>query len=100
MNPLVSLQSFKKPPLSDHRIVPVSIGGKIGEWAQGINRMGEPVIYSLTVTPFQIRRVVERSDALSVIIHPETLEEPAKTRRAILALAEAYGFMRDCKYRI
>jgi L-threonine kinase len=102
MNPLVSLQSFKKPPLSDHRILPVSIGGKVGEWAQGINRTGEPVIYSLTVTksPFRTRTIVERSDALSVIIQPEVPEEPAKTRSAILALGESYGFTDDCKYRI
>jgi uncharacterized protein involved in propanediol utilization len=102
MNPLVSVQSFKKPPLSDHRILPVSIGGKVGEWAQGINRAGEPVIYSLTVTksPFQINMVVERSDALSVVIHPEAPEDPAKTRSAILALAEAYSFASDCNYRI
>jgi uncharacterized protein involved in propanediol utilization len=80
----------------------LGIGGKIGEWVQGINPMGEPIIYSLTVTrsPFQTRAIVEPSDALSVIIHPEAPEEHAKTTRAVLALADAYGFTHDCKYRI
>jgi len=43
----------------------LGIGGKIEEWVQGINPMGEPIIYSLTVTrsPFQTRAIVEPSDA-------------------------------------
>jgi uncharacterized protein involved in propanediol utilization len=78
------------------------IGGKVGEWVQGINQTGEPIIYSLTVTksPFQTCTVVEQSDALSVVIHPKTPENHTKTRRAILALADAYGFTHDCNYRI
>jgi L-threonine kinase len=78
------------------------IGGKVGEWVQGINHRGEPIIYSLTVTrsPFQTRAVVERSDALCVVIRPEAPEDHTKTKRAILALADAYGFTHDCNYRI
>jgi uncharacterized protein involved in propanediol utilization len=78
------------------------INGKVGEWVQGINQTGEPIIYSLTVTksPFRTRAAVERSDALSVVIHPETPEDHTKTRRAILALADAYAFTHDCNYRI
>ena len=81
---------------------PLSIGGKVGEWVQGIDKAGAPVIYSLTVTrsPFNPRTFVERSDALSVLIDHEPLEDHSKTRRAILELANAYGFAHDCKYRI
>jgi uncharacterized protein involved in propanediol utilization len=80
----------------------VSIGGKVGEWVQGVDKTGAPVIYSLTVTrsPFNARALVERSDALSVLVDRETLEDHSKTRRAILELAGAYGFAHDCNYRI
>ena len=80
----------------------LSIGGKLGEWVQGIDRSGAPVIYSLTVTrsPFKARTFVERSDALSVLIDRETPEDHSKTRRAILELADMYGFAHDCNYRI
>jgi uncharacterized protein involved in propanediol utilization len=79
-----------------------SIGGKVGEWVQGVDKTGAPVIYSLTVTksPFNVRAFVERSDALSVLIDREPLENHSKTRRAILELADAYDFAHDCKYRI
>jgi uncharacterized protein involved in propanediol utilization len=79
-----------------------SIGGKVGEWVQGIDRTGAPVIYPLTVTrsPFNARAFVERSDALSVLINWEPLEDHSKTRRAILELADVYGFTHDCNYRI
>jgi L-threonine kinase len=80
----------------------LSIGGKVGEWVQGIDRTGTPVIYPLTVTrsPFNARAFVQRSDALSVLINREPLEDHSKTRRAILELADAYGFTHDCKYKI
>ena len=80
-----------------------STGGKVGEWVQGIDKTGAPVIYSLTVTrsPFNVHAVVERSDALSVLTDRETGEEDhSKTRRAILELADAYGFAHDCKYSV
>jgi L-threonine kinase len=79
-----------------------SIGGKVGEWVQGIDTTGAPVIYSLTVTrtPFNTRAFVERSDALSVLINWEPLEDHSKTRKAILELADAYGFTHECNYRI
>jgi L-threonine kinase len=80
----------------------LTIGGKIGEWAQGVDEAGCPVIYSLTVTksPFNTRTVIERSGSLSVRIHPETPENNGKTERAVLALARRYGFTEDCRYRI
>jgi hypothetical protein len=75
-----------------------SIGGKVGEWVQGIDRTGAPVIYPLTVSgsPFKARAFVERSNGLSVLINWEPLEDHSKTRRAILELADAYGFTHDC----
>jgi L-threonine kinase len=87
---------------SDQRNHPLWVCGKVGEWAQGINQRGDPIIYSLTLTrsPFQIRTVVERSDTLSVAIHPKFTEDHTKTRKAVLALADAYGFRHDCAYRI
>jgi uncharacterized protein involved in propanediol utilization len=78
------------------------IGGKIGEWVQGVDQTGDPIIYSLAVTksPFQTRTVVEQSDALSVVIQSEKPRDHSKTRRAILVFADAYGFAHDCNYRI
>jgi uncharacterized protein involved in propanediol utilization len=78
------------------------IGGKVGEWVQGVDQTGDPIIYSLAVTksPFRTRTVVERSDVLSVVIHSEKPLDHVKTRRAILAFADAYGFAHDCNYRI
>ena len=78
------------------------IGGKIGEWVQGVDQTGDPIIYSLAVTksPFQTHTVVERSDALSVVIPSEKPQDHSKTRRAILVFADAYGFAHDCNYRI
>jgi uncharacterized protein involved in propanediol utilization len=104
MNPLVSLLKFQKTVV--HRIIePLKcqwIGGKVGEWVQGIDHTGEPIICPLTVTRsrFKIRTVVTRSDSLSVLISPETPKDHTKTRRAVLALAESYGFTEDCNYRI
>jgi L-threonine kinase len=78
------------------------IGGKVGEWVQGITQTGEPIIYSLTVTrsPFQTRTFVKRSDALSFAIPRGARQDHTKTRRAVLTLAGAYGFTHDCNYRI
>jgi L-threonine kinase len=82
--------------------ISVSIGGKIGEWAQGINRNGDPVIYSLTVTksPFKTQASVERSHTLSILINRDASENHFKTRQAVLALGKRYGFSDDCNYRI
>jgi uncharacterized protein involved in propanediol utilization len=78
------------------------IGGKIGEWVQGVDKTGDPIVCSLAVTksPFQTRTVVERSDVLSVVIQSEKPREHSKTRRAILVFADAYGSAHDCNYRI
>jgi uncharacterized protein involved in propanediol utilization len=78
------------------------ISGKVGEWIQGVDQTGNPIVYSLAVTksPFQTRVVVQRSEALSVVIESEKPQDHGKTRRAILALADAYGFTHDCNYRI
>ena len=79
-----------------------SIGGKVGEWIQGIDQAGEPIVCPLTVTRsfFKTRTVVARSDSLSVLSSPETAKDHTKTRRAVLALAHRYGFADDCNYRI
>jgi L-threonine kinase len=79
-----------------------SIAGKIGEWVQGVDQAGDPIIYSLAVTksPFRTRTVVEQSDTLSVVIHSEKPLDHVKTRRAILAFADAHGFAQDCNYRV
>ena len=85
------------PPSAGHWI-----SGKVGEWVQGVDQTGDPIICSLAVTksPFQTRAVVEQSDALSVVIDSEEPRDPVKTKRAILAFADAYGFAHDCNYRV
>jgi len=89
-------------PNLDPQSAGYSIGGKVGEWVQGIDHTGDPIICSLAVTksPFQTHAVVQRSDTLSVVIQSEKLEVHVKTKRAILAFADTYGFAHDCKYRV
>jgi L-threonine kinase len=76
--------------------------GKVGEWLQGVDREGVPVVYALTVasSPFRTLTSVEPARSLVVTINPEAPAESAKVQKAIKELAISYGLKADCTYRV
>jgi uncharacterized protein involved in propanediol utilization len=78
------------------------IVGKVGEWLQGVDREGAPIVYALTVgsSPFRTLTSVEPARSLEVLINPEAPAESAKVQKAIKELAISYGLKADCTYRV
>jgi L-threonine kinase len=76
--------------------------GKVGEWLQGVEHEGTPIVYALTVglSPFRTLTSVEPARSLAVIINPDAPAESAKVQKAIKELAISYGLKADCSYRI
>jgi L-threonine kinase len=76
--------------------------GKVGEWLQGVDREGVPVVYALTVasSPFRTLTSVEPARSLVVTINPEAPAESAKVQKAIKELAISYRLKADCTYRV
>jgi uncharacterized protein involved in propanediol utilization len=78
------------------------VTGKVGEWLQGVDNEGAPIVYPLAVdsSPFQTLISVEPAEKLTVIINPEAPADSAKVQKAINELASSYRFIGDCKYRV
>ena len=76
--------------------------GKVGEWVQGVDSEGTPIVYALTVvsSPFRTLASVEAADSLAVTINPGAPAESAKVQKAIKELAIGYGLKADCTYRV
>jgi uncharacterized protein involved in propanediol utilization len=76
--------------------------GKVGEWLQGVDSEGAPMVYAAAVTssPFQTLTSVEPAASLTVLINPDAPADSAQVQRAINELASSYGFLDDCKYRV
>ena len=76
--------------------------GKVGEWVQGVDSEGAPIVYALTVgsSPFRTLTSVEPADSLAVTINPGAPAESAKVQKAIKELAIGYGLKADCTYRV
>jgi L-threonine kinase len=76
--------------------------GKVGEWLQGVDNEGAPVVYALTVgsSPFRTLTSVELARSLEVTINPGAPAENAKVQKAIKELAIKYGLKADCTYRV
>jgi uncharacterized protein involved in propanediol utilization len=76
--------------------------GKVGEWLQGVDSEGTPVVYALTVSssPFKTLTSVEPAGMLEVMINPEAPAGSAKVQKAIKELAISYGLKADCAYRV
>jgi L-threonine kinase len=76
--------------------------GKVGEWLQGVDSEGAPIVYALTVGSSQFRTLtsVEPARILEVMINPEAPAESAKVQKAIKELAISYGLRADCAYRV
>jgi L-threonine kinase len=76
--------------------------GKVGEWLQGVDSEGAPVVYALTVasSPFRTLTSVEPARSLVVTINPDAPAESAKVQKAIKELAISYGLKDDSTYRV
>ena len=76
------------------------ITGKVGEWLQGVDCEGAPIVYALAVdlSPFRTVTSVESAAELTVVINPDAPAESAKVKKAINQLASSYGC--DCNCRV
>ena len=76
--------------------------GKVGEWLQGVDSQGAPMVYAAAATssPFRTLTSVEPASRLTVLINPDAPADSAKVQKAINELASSYGFLEDCKYRV
>jgi uncharacterized protein involved in propanediol utilization len=78
------------------------VTGKVGEWLQGVDNEGAPIVYALAVdsSPFRTLTSVEPAGSLTVLINPDIPADSAKVQKAIKELASSYGFVGDCAYRV
>jgi uncharacterized protein involved in propanediol utilization len=76
------------------------ITGKVGEWLQGVDCEGGPIVYALAVdlSPFRTVTSVEPAAELTVLINPDAPADSAKVKKAINELASSYGC--DCTWRV
>lgn len=76
--------------------------GKVGEWLQGVNCEGAPIVYALTVgsSPFRTLTTVESDKSLAVTINPDAPSDSTKVQQAIKELAFSYGLATDPGYRV
>lgn len=76
------------------------ITGKVGEWLQGVDCEGGPMVYALAVdlSPFRTVTSVEPAAELKVEINPDAPADSAKVKKAINELASRYGC--DCACRV
>jgi hypothetical protein len=79
------------------------VSGKIGEWLQGTDKSGDPIVYPLTTTssPFRTVTWIEPAANLSIVIKsPQSPNSKRKTELAVNEMAVACGFATECGYRI
>ena len=78
------------------------VSGKVGEWLQGIDENGYPIVFPFTTTssPFRTLTAIERTNSLSIIPSPQSLASKRKTELAVRHMAAVCGFATDCSYRI
>jgi uncharacterized protein involved in propanediol utilization len=76
------------------------VTGKVGEWLQGVDHEGAPIVYALAVdsSPFRTLTSVEPAGGLTVLINPDAPTDSTKVQKAINELASSYGG--DCTYRV
>ncbi len=96
--PLSSASITRSPAVTPKRW----IIGKVGEWLQGVDSEGAPLVYALTVgsSPFRTLTSVEPARSLAVTINPGAPAESVKVQKAIKELAISYGLTADCTYRV
>jgi L-threonine kinase len=78
------------------------ITGKVGEWLQGMDGNGDPIVFPFTTTssPFQTLTTIETALNLSIVAEPPSIGAKQKTELAVKEMAVTCGFTADCHYRI
>jgi len=78
------------------------VTGKVGEWLQGTDENGDPIVFPFTTTssPFQTLTAIEPAPNLSIVAEPPSTGAKQKTELAVREMAVTCGFVADCNYRI
>jgi uncharacterized protein involved in propanediol utilization len=76
--------------------------GKVGEWLQGADENGDPIVFPFTTTssPFRTLTAIEPAPSLSIVAEPHSTSSKHKTELAVKEMALTCGFAADCNYRI
>jgi L-threonine kinase len=78
------------------------VTGKVGEWLQGTDENGDPIVFPFTTTssPFRTLTRIEPAPTLSIVAEPHSINSKRKTELAVKEMAVTCGFASDCDYRI
>src|SRR6201982_3934531 len=78
------------------------VTGKVGEWLQGTDENGDPIVFPFTTTssPFRTLTTIEPAPNLSIVAEPPSFSSKHKTELAVKEMAVTCGFPADCNYRI
>jgi L-threonine kinase len=78
------------------------VTGKVGEWLQGTDENGDPIVFPFTTTssPFRTLTRIEPAPTLSIVAEPHSISSKRKTELAVKEMAVTCGFASDCDYRI
>ena len=78
------------------------VTGKVGEWLQGTDENGEPIVFPFTTTssPFRTLAAIEPAPHLSIVAEPHSISSKQKTELAVKEMAVTCGFAANCNYRI
>jgi L-threonine kinase len=78
------------------------VTGKVGEWLQGTDENGDPIVFPFTTasSPFRTLTTIEPAADLSIVSEPPSISAKRKTELALKEMAITCGFAADCHYRI
>ena len=76
--------------------------GKVGEWLQGTDENGDPIVFPFTTTssPFRTLTAIEPAPNLFIVSEPPSIGSKRKTELAVKEMAVTCGFAADYNYRI
>src|SRR5258708_22380993 len=74
------------------------VTGKVGEWLQGTDENGDPIVFPFTTTssPFRTLTSIERATNLSIAAEPQSISSKPKTELAVTELAATRWLATDC----
>src|SRR5260221_5409903 len=77
------------------------VTGKVGEWLQGTDENGDPIVFPFTTTssPFRTLTSIERATNLSIAAEPQSISSKPKTELAVTELAGSLGFPAESDQR-
>src|SRR5260221_9757046 len=76
------------------------VTGKVGEWLQGTDENGDPIVFPFTTTssPFRTLTSIERATNLSIAAEPQSISSKPKTELAVTELAVSRGVSTHSNY--